>query len=959
MNKRSIFLKRIIVLLLVTVQVILCVAPVYAVNYNTITDAAYISEAYAAEVPSSYTPDYRVAYYAFDCYNMQDENGKMYGYGYEMMQDISHYMQCTFSYMGFDKSAKECEQMLRNGELDIYTAARKTVEREEEFCFSKHPAITAKTCMNVKVGNDRVVAGDYSTYEGLKIGLLTRHTYNDSFKQFVDRKGFSCEIIYYDTPTELTNALISGEVDALVNSYISTPEDEQIVEDFGETPYYFMARKEDKSVIDNIDKAIDAMNIKTPNWRSDLYNMYYGSQSSNTRLTSDEEALLEQMRMDGTVIRAVMNPDNDPYSWYENGKPCGIAVDMFTATVEKLGLDYEIIGASTRAEYEQILSDGAVDIWMDMYGYYGNNGKYIYKATNPYTTTTLSVVRRRGSSPRINRVAVVGNNVNMKEAISDTWSHAAVISVDSTEQCIEEIMDGKVDGALLFSYTAQKLARNDTQNRFSVDIVPGALINICMGVRAEDNYNFYGIWDKTLEEVAAQKSYEIVQNYLENEKEPTFIAYLFDNPIYLFITVASAFVLLFFILLYIQSVVAKNRQRHISDKLSLALTEAKRANDAKLNFFSKMSHDIRTPLNVVLGMTQIARKYKYNPDKLDNALDNITTEGTYLLTLINSILDINQLEYGHIELSQKAFNIAECVEESINLLRPLAEKKNQKIVVDNDVKNAVVVGDSNRYSQIVVNIVSNAIKYTESKGNIKISLKKLDEEMYRFTCEDNGIGMSKEFLDHICEEYTRAEDSRISVTEGTGLGMSVVKGFTELMNGKLSVESEQGKGSIFTVDIPFRTASKKQEELILRSSKDDITDVDADTVSAYAGKKVLLVEDNALNAEIAIELIESIGLHVDWADNGKSGVKKYTDSALNEYIAIFMDMQMPVMDGVEATKCIRQSDRKDKDILIFAMTANTFESDRRICMDAGMNGYISKPVSLKDIREVLKEYYDV
>ena len=173
MNKRSVYFKRIIVLLLVTIQVILCVAPVYAVNYNAITNAAYISEAYAEEVPSSYTPDYRVAYYAFDCYNMQDENGKMYGYGYEMMQDISHYMQCTFSYAGYDKSANECEQMLRNGELDIYTAARKTAEREEEFCFSKHPAITAKTCMNVKVGNDKVVAGDYSTYDGLRVGLQT------------------------------------------------------------------------------------------------------------------------------------------------------------------------------------------------------------------------------------------------------------------------------------------------------------------------------------------------------------------------------------------------------------------------------------------------------------------------------------------------------------------------------------------------------------------------------------------------------------------------------------------------------------------------------------------------------------------------------------------------------------------------------------------------------------------
>ena len=289
------------------------------------------------------TPNYKVAYYAFDCYNMIDKNGKRSGYGYEMMQGITKYLQCTFSYVGYDKSAEECVDMLRRGELDIYTAAKKTPEREKEFVFSKHPAITSTTCMNVKAGNTKVIAGDYSTYNGLKIGLLRRHTYNDKFKAFAKEKGFTCKIRYYETPTELTNALIDGEVDALVNSYIGTPEDEQTVENFGQTPYYLMARKEDQALIDKLDAAIDEMSIETPNWRMDLYNKYYGVQEDKVDLTEEEECLLSKLKKDKTVIKAVVNPDNAPYSWYEDGKNYGILVDLFKKTANKLVINYYLI----------------------------------------------------------------------------------------------------------------------------------------------------------------------------------------------------------------------------------------------------------------------------------------------------------------------------------------------------------------------------------------------------------------------------------------------------------------------------------------------------------------------------------------------------------------------------------------------------------------------------------------
>lgn len=909
---------------------------------------------YAASVPREETPEYKVAFYAFDCYHIQDENGKRYGYGYDMMQRISNYLQCTFSYIGYDKSAKECVEMLQRGEVDIYTAAKKTPEREKEFAFSKHPAITAATCMNVKRGNNNVVAGDYSTYNGLRVGLLESHTYNDKFIEFTREKGFDCDIIYYATPTELSQALINGEVDALVNSYIRTPEDEMTVEDFGETPYYFMARKEDQALIDQLDEAIDEMNIETPNWRTDLYNLYYGSQDANTQLTADEQKLLQQMQKEHTIIRAVMNPDRNPYSWYESGKGSGIIADIFEETAKALGVDYEIIPVSSKKEYEELLSSGDVDIWMDMDSYYEDENNYRYKITEPYLTTTVSVLRRRGSAGRTNKIGVLEDNIAVREIVSNVWPDAQIITIGDSKECIQQIANEKVDCVLMMSYEAQKIARDDAQNRLSVEIVPGATMSLRMGINAKDCRDFYGIWEKTLAEISSTKCDEIVQNYLETTNTPGLLSYLFDHPVYFVCVIILIFFTLFVVCLYIQSTRTKNKQLYISEQLSKALIEARTANDAKVNFFSKMSHDIRTPLNVVLGMTQIAKKYKHDPNKLDDALDNITTEGNYLLTMINSILDVNQLEDGHIELIHKAFNPDECMRDSMKILQPLADKKEQHLMFSSNFKDHVVVGDAGRFSQIMVNIVSNAIKYTDIGGDIKVTLEALPDNHYRFTCTDNGIGMEQEFLHHICEDYSRAEDSRISATEGTGLGMEVVQGFTELMQGSLKIESELGKGSTFIVEVPFEEPTVKEREAFMNSLKE----IDQKNTN-FEGKKILLAEDNALNAEIAMELLQSIGLTVDLAENGEVAVQKFEASAYREYFAIFMDMQMPVMDGLEATELIRKSDRKDRDILIFAMTANTLTRDRENCQAAGMDGYISKPINIKDIESTLKEHMPI
>lgn len=654
------------------------------------------------------TPDYKVAFYAFDCYHIQDKNGKRSGYGYEMMQGISKYLQCTFSYVGYDKTASKCEAMLRSGELDIYTVARRTAKREAEFAFSTHPAITSSTCMNIKVGNERIVAGDYRTYNGIRVGFLQRHTYNGVFLDFVKEKGFDCDIIYYETPTELSNALVNDEVDALVNSYIRIPEDEQTIENFGEMPYYIMARKEDRALIDRLDDAIDSMNVETPNWRTEFYNKYYGSEENNRELTEAEQTLLKKMQDGGEPIRAVMNPDANPYSWYENGEACGIAADIFRATAEALELPYEIVPVASKKEYEALVEAGDVDIWMDMSGDEDETGCR-YRLTEPYLSTTVSVLRVRGASEKIERLVADDEHISVREIVSSAWPDMELTVVGTAEKCAQQVPAGEADAALLMTYTAQRLARDDLQNRLRVDIVPGAVLELSMGVNANDSAHFYSSWEKTLAGVADGISAEIVQKYLEQTAIPTLAEYLFDYPIYLAVVSSTIILLVLMAALYIRSSRSKKRQEKISGELAAALERTEEATTAKQDFFSKTSHDIRTPLNLVLGMTQIAQKYKNDPEKLESALNNVTKEGNYLLMLINSILDVNQLEHGVVELVKQPFDPAACLRESADMLRSLAEKRGQQLTVQCECTDRVVMGDENRLKQILINIISNAI----------------------------------------------------------------------------------------------------------------------------------------------------------------------------------------------------------------------------------------------------------
>lgn len=378
--------------------------------------------------------------------------------------------------------------------------------------------------------------------------------------------------------------------------------------------------------------------------------------------------------------------------------------------------------------------------------------------------------------------------------------------------------------------------------------------------------------------------------------------------------------------------------------------------DSMNRFLSSMSHEIRTPLNVMIGMCDIARYHIDDKEKVLECLQKINTAGDHLTKLINNILDISKIEQGKLLIAEDAFSVDALVEELEALLEPLASDKSIIFSISSkDVVNKQVLGDYSHIMQVLINLATNAIKYTPQGGFVKLWAEEKDNPSadlvtYRFVCQDNGIGMSEEFLAHIFEPFARADDIRVSKTAGAGLGMSIIREIIDALGGQIHIESIKDVGTTVSVALDLKPASGEKLvgdiEAFKRQERRKIQD-----------KKIILIaEDLADNREVAQTLLEDLGFEVNAAENGEEAVDLFIESEEGFYKAIFMDIEMPVMNGCQATMMIRGLNREDSKIPIIAMTANAFTEDKTEAMRAGMNDYLTKPLTMKQLADMLKQW---
>ena len=419
----------------------------------------------------------------------------------------------------------------------------------------------------------------------------------------------------------------------------------------------------------------------------------------------------------------------------------------------------------------------------------------------------------------------------------------------------------------------------------------------------------------------------------------------------IFGSIVSVLVAILLSMGYWQIILRREKEAVYAKQIEKVATEAQHANQAKTRFIFNMSHDIRTPMNAIIGYTQLLEN---NLDNKKQALDYISklkSSSTILLSLINYILEMTQIESGKLDLKKEIGDLDDLVKNINVVVEPLIKEKKLHYSYHLEIKHHHIICDKTKLREIVLNILSNAIKYTPEGGNVELLIQEISFEnnkvKYHFIIIDNGIGMKEDFLPHIFEEFAREKTSTESKVPGVGLGLPIVKSLIDMMNGTIQVESKLNKGTKFTVELSFLTSLQVE----------NVNERNTSTLD-FSGKHILLVEDNELNAEIGIELLNTFKVIIDLAKNGEECIKILEKMPEGYYDLILMDIQMPIMDGYEATKIIRSFNNKNAQIPIIAMTANAFEEDRKHALQLGMNEHLAKPVDIEKLKDVLTKYFN-
>ena len=893
----------------------------------------------------------RVGFYPYTGYMATAADGSRSGYAYELLQDIAQYENVTFAYSCLNGNTQQAMQQLAAGQIDLIPVLRRTAERDEQFAFSAEPIGTVATMLTVKAGNRSIVAGDYDTFDGITVGMSRSGSgRNESFRAYAEEHGFRYTPVYYDTDEELSSALRNGEITAAVSNRLRETKNEWIIDTFDEQSIYMAMRKDDTVTRQLVNDAISKINRNDPSWRTTLFNKYYtGSHtSSKIYLTDAEENYVIACNAADTVFTVLVNPDRYPYSYMtQDGVPTGIMVDIFQKAAGRARLRYKFLKPADRSEYKAMLADGQADFVIDLTDDMSQAENYGYKLTDSYLSAEFSWVLLRRHNGTLNNVAVAYDFSPSSLEMPGLGDTAHVEYLDSFDDCLAAVRAGTVDAYYTYTYQAERTVFDDTRNELR-SMLSDEQRNFCIGVRQDYDVLLRTVLNKSIDSLTHAEISTITNAYINLGQQPFSLTRLaYQYPAIIVLTCLCVLVTAVCIALAIRA----QRFRAETEK---ALRKAEEASVAKTEFLSNMSHDIRTPMNAIIGYADLASRHSDDPAKLKKYMENIQVCGQNLLMLLNNVLDLARIENDKTEMEYSVSDIEKDFRNCIAMFRNQADSKGQTLTVTTQLPYPYIYADIPHLTEVCTNLVSNAVKYTGAGGTIRCGVTQKPGEKEGWcdtvvTVADNGIGMSQEFQQRIFEPFERERTSTVSKVEGSGIGMGIVKKLVGLMGGTVEVESKIGVGSTFTVTIPCRIAS--EEEAQAKRAADP-----ADRES-LCGTRILLTEDNDLNAEIATELLQEEGCTVDRAKDGVECVDMLEKAANGTYQLILMDVQMPVMNGYDATKKIRRMDDPQKaNIPIVAMTANAFSEDKQVALDAGMNDHIAKPIDMNILVSTLRKY---
>ena len=895
-----------------------------------------------------------------DTFNYVDENGVRRGFGYELMQALAGYAGWKFEYVKCDWS--NCFDKLENGEIDVIGDISYTDERAQEMLFSEEPMGEEKYILYADISNTDIWTSDFTSMDGKRVGVLLGTEPESMLTEWEKKNGIHTEHVNVYDNDDVKKKLADNEIDCFVSLEEAIWSEWGIssVTSIGKSGIYFAINKERSDIKEELDFAMRQLDKDSPFFKADLYKKYFTLDYSQI-LTGQEKSWMEEKE---TIRIGFLN--DDPAVFFmdeETGKLTGMMAEYIAYAKDCLGNQILKFNIQSYDDYDEMIQ-ALQDCEIDMIFYAARNPNFAeengYALTNTAWTYSLMAVtdEKYFNENEVYTVAVPKEKEALKQHIAFNYPQWKLVDYDSFNDAADMVIKENADCFIMG--TSQVIKYDNNKDFKSIPLTK--TMEACFAVRRGEG-NLLSILNKTLKTMPSDMLTSALAIYDSTADKVTFLDFIKDNLLTVFVTTSLfALGIIGIILVLLRKarkaeaaakVAAKDTQK-LNDKLEVALKKAEDASLSKTSFLHNMSHDIRTPMNAVLGYAQLMKdelKGKGMPETLEH-LEKLQQSGNLLLSILNNVLDMARIESGRMEIDESYTQIEGIQQNLFEIFDDEAKKKNIAFNYNMNVEHDHVLTDITKVKEIFVNIISNAIKYTPAGGSVMVNIDELpcNESGYmilRTMISDTGIGMSQEYLTKIFDAFTREQNTTKSKIAGTGLGMSIVKKYVDLLGGTIDVESELGKGSTFTVTLKHRIAdescyAKKHVEELGTGSE------------ILNGKNILLAEDNDLNAEIAETILERVGLKIERVEDGIQCVNKVEKMPVGTYDMILMDIQMPKMDGYKATQKIRHLPDKDKACIpIIAMTASAFEEDKREAIAAGMNGHIAKPIDVNELMAIL------
>ena len=882
-----------------------------------------------------------------------DDRSPKSGYSYEYLQKLASYTGWKYEYVYGEWD--ELFEKLKDGEIDLMAGVAYSEDRVDQIGYPDSEMLNETFYIYKDTDDSSMQCGDIASYSGKKIGTLKGdQRMTAALEQWKARHRADIEIEYYSDFTECARVFNEQQIDGFVSAdnVVSSYSGITPVEKIGKQLFYLCTAKEREDLLSELNMAMSIMNERDAVEVDELRNKYYTETTVSVFLSQQEQ----QWMKEHAQITVGYLADYLPYcDKAEDGSATGLVSDIVPDLFDALSGDYdpEIIYRCFDDQQEMLdcLKNGEVDFVMPV-----SDGKWYaeqeeFVQSSAVVAFPIALVYREPYDNEVtSRIAVNQNNLRQYWYTLANYPDAEIVMYDGIEACIDAVNSGEADSTLLSALRVSQLLNGEKKLNI---ITLSDSEKLCFGVAA-GNKALLQILNHGLSILGESYGLNHTYRYLDTVVTYTLTDVIQDH-VWLFIGLLT--VLLILIVTYFihrEQEQKKAAQHELKQKelLEKALCAAKQASVAKKVFLQNMSHDIRTPMNAVLGFTNLAIQAGGDTEKTQDYLSKIKISGNHLLGIVNEVLEISRIESGQTKLDESVWSIADIVKETDIIIRDQALAKKQEFSIDIwQVQDMYIYCDKLRVKEILVNLLGNAVKYTQTGGSISLRIiqKPCEKENfgnYEIHVKDNGCGMSEEFLQKIFEPFERQANSTISGIQGTGLGMTIIKGFVDAMGGTINIKSEENKGTEIIVRLCQRIAEapEKSEEQKTISCSPEL----------FAGKRVLLVEDNSMNREIATAILEEAGFKVDTAENGAIAVEKVTYYPEGFYDVILMDIQMPVMDGYTATRKIRSLENKAiAKIPIIAVSANAFDEDRQTSLEAGMNGHLAKPIVVDELLEVL------